>query len=599
MSKHDWKSRQGQEERAPGVGSRRSKSPGKRTLTMTLSPRVGGTQPAPVQMKHDAAAEVARMGRDAEIESWMKVVMQPDRHGEPVQRKSAAEKRDPAPLSLPARGGGQPMPEDVQAKMEGAFGADFSAVRVHEGPQARDMGARAYTQGTDIHFAPGCYEPGSLHGQELLGHELTHVVQQSQGRVQATTQAKGAAINDDTSLEREADEMGARAARGQVAREGISEPSRSGPHTLGAAPVQRSASGRSVIQRAVDLDAWFKEENGSQIDEDKLAYLKQIQAFLADPEVGIYEGQLDFELEKRMHDFFEDHHGELSPNEAATMFLEEVLSDEEALWMNPGKEEIPVDSRQENNSDFLKRIRTGKALVDKGAATSHGEYAHRIQWFMIARFFKDKNLETYIEKVENPEGTKSPKEVEREAKTKMYEDLLELYQEMGKEEHVRRINGETGEAEKPDNIDDENLNIPLWSAILDVQGSHDRNKDKQPALEQFEGVRKAAPVNLTGDFTINPAFERYGLQIGTLGFLASPDSPISIALLDTRLKKWLQDGRKGDLALQKAIDKLGEVDKGKVESLLSEVEGKTLADGKRMEIINIILSSEELVTKKG
>lgn len=118
------------------------------------------------------------------------------------------------PVHLPGHGGGQPIPQPVRTKMEAAFGVDFSSVRIHEGPHAEAVGALAYTQGTNIHFAPGQYQPTSQRGQELLGHELTHVVQQSQGRVQATTQAKGVNINDDASLEREADELGAKAARG-------------------------------------------------------------------------------------------------------------------------------------------------------------------------------------------------------------------------------------------------------------------------------------------------------------------------------------------------------------------------------------------------
>lgn len=95
--------------------------------------------------------------------------------------------------------------------------ADFSTVQIHEGSQAAELGARAYTQGTDIHFAPGQYQPESQSGQELLGHELAHVVQQGQGRVQATGQAKGVEINDDAKLEHEADMASARAARGEPA----------------------------------------------------------------------------------------------------------------------------------------------------------------------------------------------------------------------------------------------------------------------------------------------------------------------------------------------------------------------------------------------
>ncbi|ACY13774.1 eCIS core domain-containing protein [Haliangium ochraceum] len=108
------------------------------------------------------------------------------------------------------------MPESLNARMAYLFGMDLSSVRIHEGASAEAMGAKAYTQGTDIHFAPGQYQPNTQEGQALLGHELTHVVQQQQGRVAVTNQAKHAAadaINEDTALEREADEMGARVAR--------------------------------------------------------------------------------------------------------------------------------------------------------------------------------------------------------------------------------------------------------------------------------------------------------------------------------------------------------------------------------------------------
>jgi hypothetical protein len=50
-----------------------------------------------------------------------------------------------------------------------------------------------------------------------LGHELTHVVQQRAGRVTVPAQHKGLPINADPALEQEADEMGAKAARGELA----------------------------------------------------------------------------------------------------------------------------------------------------------------------------------------------------------------------------------------------------------------------------------------------------------------------------------------------------------------------------------------------
>ena len=119
-------------------------------------------------------------------------------------------------------GGGRPLDAGVRTSMEQSFGADFSAVRVHEGSHVNAVGAVAYAQGTDLHFSPGSYAPDSASGRELIGHELAHVVQQSQGRVAATTQAKGVAVNNDASLEREADDLGTRAARGERVGSGAS-----------------------------------------------------------------------------------------------------------------------------------------------------------------------------------------------------------------------------------------------------------------------------------------------------------------------------------------------------------------------------------------
>jgi hypothetical protein len=121
-------------------------------------------------------------------------------------------------MDLPAMAsGGKPLPTAVRRKMEASLGADFSAVRIHEGPQAAAIGAAAYTQGSNIFFAPGRYDPDSADGQELLGHELAHVVQQAQGRAGAGPHAKGGTIDADPGLEREADAHGAQAARGQPA----------------------------------------------------------------------------------------------------------------------------------------------------------------------------------------------------------------------------------------------------------------------------------------------------------------------------------------------------------------------------------------------
>lgn len=129
-----------------------------------------------------------------------------------VQMHGGAESfaLDPGRLNL-AGAVGRPMPDAVRQKMEAFFKADFSGVRIFQGPQAQAIGAHAFTMGTNIYFAPGQYAPDTPRGQQLLGHELAHVVQQRQGRVRAP-QGKGTYVVNDHGLEAEADRLGARAA---------------------------------------------------------------------------------------------------------------------------------------------------------------------------------------------------------------------------------------------------------------------------------------------------------------------------------------------------------------------------------------------------
>lgn len=103
------------------------------------------------------------------------------------------------------------IPDEAKTKMENTFNTDFSNVKIHPNSQkATELGALAYTQGSDVHFAPGQFSPNTARGQQLLGHELAHVEQQRHGRVKPTAQAKGMAVNDDPVLEKEANTKGER-----------------------------------------------------------------------------------------------------------------------------------------------------------------------------------------------------------------------------------------------------------------------------------------------------------------------------------------------------------------------------------------------------
>lgn len=98
------------------------------------------------------------------------------------------------------------LPDKVKSGVEQLSGLSLSDVNVHyNSAKPAQLQAHAYAQGTDIHVAPG--------QEKHLPHEAWHVVQQKQGRVQATKQLKGlgVAVNDNAGLEREADTMGAKA----------------------------------------------------------------------------------------------------------------------------------------------------------------------------------------------------------------------------------------------------------------------------------------------------------------------------------------------------------------------------------------------------
>lgn len=96
------------------------------------------------------------------------------------------------------------MPDTLKAGIEELSGFAMDDVRVHyNSDKPATVQALAYTQGTDIHVAPG--------QEQHLPHEAWHVAQQMAGRVEPTTEVGGMPVNDNIGLEHEADVMGARA----------------------------------------------------------------------------------------------------------------------------------------------------------------------------------------------------------------------------------------------------------------------------------------------------------------------------------------------------------------------------------------------------
>ena len=83
------------------------------------------------------------------------------------------------------RGGGRELEAGLRQQAEEAFGYDFKDVRLHTDSGADELAAglkaKAFTTGKDIFFRGKDFDPGSPAGKELIGHELTHVVQQHEG----------------------------------------------------------------------------------------------------------------------------------------------------------------------------------------------------------------------------------------------------------------------------------------------------------------------------------------------------------------------------------------------------------------------------------
>jgi hypothetical protein len=130
--------------------------------------------------------------QEDEEELQMKRIVQRDAlEKEEIQTKSLIQRAGDGSFEAGAdvegrlesqRGGGAPLPAETRSFMEPRFGADFGAVRLHTDSGAaqlsQELNAQAFTKGSDIYMGAGKFNPGTSSGNELLAHELTHVVQQ-------------------------------------------------------------------------------------------------------------------------------------------------------------------------------------------------------------------------------------------------------------------------------------------------------------------------------------------------------------------------------------------------------------------------------------
>jgi len=132
------------------------------------------------------------------------------------------------------------MPEQLKSGIESLSGMDMSDVRVHKNSSnPAQLNALAYAQGNDIHLGAG--------QEQHLPHEAWHVVQQRQGRVKPTVQMAGEMVNNDASLEKEADVMGSRAAVQRMSKSAGFKPSSSSENSKLSPVVQKRDPGTYTL----------------------------------------------------------------------------------------------------------------------------------------------------------------------------------------------------------------------------------------------------------------------------------------------------------------------------------------------------------------
>ena len=129
------------------------------------------------------------------------------------------------------------LPLQLKAGIESISGMNMDHVKVHyNSAQPAQLNAHAYAQGSDIHVAPG--------QEQHLPHEAWHVVQQAQGKVKPTMQMKaGVPINDEVSLEHEADMMGAQAMHVGLSHANTSQ------HIVSAISAPAQLTSKTALQR--------------------------------------------------------------------------------------------------------------------------------------------------------------------------------------------------------------------------------------------------------------------------------------------------------------------------------------------------------------
>lgn len=220
------------------------------------------------------------------------------------------------------------LPVSLSAALERLAGVRMDSVRVHyNSPEPSYMRARAYTQGLDIHLAPG--------QERLLSHEAWHAVQQMQGRVLPTGCVNGVLVNNAPALEREADSMGALAATGAVA--------------LGKAVVHDSVASRQRPSQSVPLQAFPGMEDGTT-ETQPSASTTQVDTLRRE-----LQARLDSDI-KAMRPLI----GCMAVTDPARLYFERIVN-KASVHLSDATDGTALNKTYKNLTDALERVRSDKS----------------------------------------------------------------------------------------------------------------------------------------------------------------------------------------------------------------------------------------------
>ncbi|NEQ75367.1 MAG: DUF4157 domain-containing protein [Okeania sp. SIO2C9] len=380
------------------------------------------------------------------------------------------------------------LPDRLKAGVENLSGYSLDNVKVHyNSPKPAQLQAHAYAQGTNIYLASG--------QERHLPHETWHVVQQKQGRVNPTVQMKGNInINDDPSLEREADVMGVKALSSEF--------------SYPLAPVHEDYSSSGILSR--DYLPIQRLKISDELSPQKIGYWMVGRAARGTVDEGVNAGiifamqritaSLDSNVIKsivyvielisvieKLHSFWKT-----LPNEARVFVY--YLYGSIVNWWYKNEASIPEsiigngEIEESSLDSIMTKLRVIITLRDSPGKVAAWLSSSTVDW--LGNWWKSKEPESMIASGFNKEAPPIPSEMQ-EALKKLQAQISEEQQSLSPEQEP--ISQDTPQAEDPQQSDAQQppirqIHIPPMRLVLhEMATERGTDEDQEKDIEKKTG----------------------------------------------------------------------------------------------------------------